>query len=75
MTTAAALPAPVPTLPTLLSIGQVASQLGVGRSLVYAEIRGGNLPTVRVGGRRLVSVDALAAYIAANTSTSIADES
>ena len=48
----------------LLSIDEAAAMLGLGRSLLYAEIAVGRLISCKVGRRRLISVSALAAFIA-----------
>ncbi|MFC8337589.1 helix-turn-helix domain-containing protein [Streptomyces rubiginosohelvolus] len=42
---------------------EAAVALGIGRSLVYEEIRLGRLQTVRIGRRRLVPPEYLAQYI------------
>lgn len=44
----------------LLSVGDAATALGVGRSSVYAEIATGRLRSVKVGRRRLVPASAIA---------------
>src|SRR5215831_11962341 len=44
-------PYPVP-------VGDAAQRLGVSRATVWRMIRRGELPSIRVAGRRLVSVDA-----------------
>lgn len=47
----------------LYSIDQAAAALGLGRSLLYAEIAAGRLRTIKVGRRRLCPADAIADYI------------
>ncbi|MCX5170506.1 helix-turn-helix domain-containing protein [Streptomyces antibioticus] len=42
---------------------EAAAALGIGRSLVYEEIRLGRLQTVRIGRRRLVPPEYVAQYI------------
>lgn len=49
----------------LLSVAEVASALGIGRSALYSEIAAGRLRTIRVGRRRLVPASAIAEYITA----------
>lgn len=47
----------------LLSIDEAGAALGLGRSLVYQEISGGRIRSIKVGRRRLVPAVAIAAYI------------
>ncbi|MEU5534481.1 MULTISPECIES: helix-turn-helix domain-containing protein [unclassified Streptomyces] len=42
---------------------EAAAALGIGRSLVYEEIRLGRLQTVRIGRRRLVPPEYVAQYV------------
>lgn len=42
-----------------LSIPEAGERLGVGRSLAFELARRGELPTIRLGGRRVVPVHAL----------------
>lgn len=42
---------------------EAATALGIGRSLVYEEIRLGRLQTVRIGRRRLVPPEYIAQYV------------
>ncbi|MGY4967029.1 helix-turn-helix domain-containing protein [Streptomyces sp. 900105245] len=42
---------------------EAAAALGIGRSLVYEEIRLGRLQTVRIGRRRLVPPEYIAQYV------------
>jgi excisionase family DNA binding protein len=48
------------------SITETAEALGVSRDLVYDILRAGALKSVRVGRRRLVSAEALKAYLASS---------
>lgn len=50
-------------LPLLLTVPQVAGQLGIGRSSVYRLIDAGTLPTVAIGRARRVTRAALLAYV------------
>lgn len=43
----------------LLTTGEAAKQLGIGRSTLYDLIRSGKLRTVKIGRRRLVPATAL----------------
>jgi excisionase family DNA binding protein len=49
--------------PALLSIEEAARRLGIGRSTVYEALGHGELRSVRVRGRRLVPIDAIAELI------------
>jgi len=47
----------------LLSIDEAAATLGLGRSLLHAEIAAGRVRSVKVGRRRLIPAGAIADYI------------
>jgi excisionase family DNA binding protein len=47
----------------LLSIPEACKRLGIGHWTIYQQINKGNLRTVKVGRRRLVSVRAIDAFI------------
>jgi excisionase family DNA binding protein len=49
----------------LLSVDEGAAMLGIGRSVLYAEIGAGRLRSLRVGRRRLVPGSAIREYIEA----------
>jgi excisionase family DNA binding protein len=49
----------------LLSVGEAAAALGLGRTAAYAEIAAGRLRSVKVGRRRLVAASAVDDYIKA----------
>jgi excisionase family DNA binding protein len=49
--------------PLALSIGEVVSATGVGRTKVYAAIGSGDLATVKIGKRTLVLMDDLQAWL------------
>ncbi len=57
-----------PTLPfddrMAFSFGEVAAMLGMSVATLYAEKARGRLQTIRLAGRRLVTREALNAYIA-----------
>ena len=42
-----------------LSVKEFKDRLGVSRNLIYEQVRQGVLPSVRLGGRILIPVDAL----------------
>ena len=44
-------PPPTPPQRLLLSVAEVATELGCGRDTVYALLTSGALPSVRLGGR------------------------
>ncbi len=48
----------------LLSVDEAASALGLGRSLLYAEIGAGRLRSCRAGRRRLIPAASISDYIA-----------
>jgi excisionase family DNA binding protein len=52
-----------PTERLLYRAEEAAAALGIGRSLVYEEIRLGRLQTVRIGRRRLVPPEYVAQYV------------
>ena len=58
---------PAPATPPqrmLLSVAEVAAELGCGRDTVYALLTSGALPSVRLGGRlRRIRRTDLAAYV------------
>jgi excisionase family DNA binding protein len=49
--------------PITLSITDAANALGIGRSSTYVLINIGNLKTIKIGRRRLVTVDSLRALV------------
>lgn len=56
--------APAPDQPLTVTVEKAAEMLGVGRTLVFAMVRGGELPSLKIGGRRLIPTKAVADYIA-----------
>jgi len=58
-------PSEAPWLPTrrLIGVKEVAKKLGVSRSTVYALFKNGELPFVKIGGRRLTEEADVDAYI------------
>lgn len=50
--------------PALLTTEVAARHLSVGRTKIYALIRSGILPSIRVGGLRRIPLDALDALVA-----------
>lgn len=50
-----------------VSVNQAAEMIGLKRDLMYRLILGGDIPSFRVGSRRLVSVEALRDYISRRT--------
>jgi len=49
----------------LLTVEQAAEQLGVGRTLMYALVRAGEVESVTIGRLRRIPAEALNAYVAA----------
>ena len=58
-----------PTPGTLLTVQQVADQLRVSRSLIYEEIKRGNLSTKRIGRCIRIAQSDLDRYVHAPAST------
>jgi excisionase family DNA binding protein len=52
-----------PPPPRLLGVKEVARTLGVGERTVWDLIRHGELPSIRIGTRRVVAVDTLLAFV------------
>ena len=48
----------------LISVAEVLSELGIGRTLFYELVSLGRLKTVRIGRRRFVQAEALEAFVA-----------
>jgi len=55
--------APISAPPLVVAIPEAARRLGIGRSTVWALIARGSLPVVRIGGRTLVRVNDLDAFV------------
>jgi excisionase family DNA binding protein len=51
------------TVRLLLTIEQAAQCLGIGRTLMYALVRDGNVESVQIGRLRRIPADALSRYI------------
>jgi excisionase family DNA binding protein len=47
----------------LLSVEEAADRLSIGRTMMYALVKAGEINTVRLGRRRLVPVGAIKAYV------------
>jgi excisionase family DNA binding protein len=50
--------------PIAVSPSEAARMLGVGRTLLYAELAAGSIPSFSIGRRRLIRVEALREWIA-----------
>lgn len=50
-----------------ISVPEAAKSAGLGRSSIYKAILNNSLPTLKVGGRRLVRPDDLTAWLARHT--------
>lgn len=48
---------------TLLTVEEAAERLSLGRTCVYALLKGGHLSSVRVGRLRRIPADSLEAYV------------
>ena len=64
MSTAFSNPAAVPIEPLRVDIPEAARILGVSRSRIYLHIRDGSLRSVKEGGRTLLTMTELRAYVA-----------
>jgi excisionase family DNA binding protein len=51
------------TVRLLLTVEQAAQRLGIGRTLMYALVRDGNVESVQIGRLRRIPADALARYV------------
>ncbi|MBI4345925.1 MAG: excisionase family DNA-binding protein [Elusimicrobia bacterium] len=49
--------------PLLISVEEAGKRLGVGRTFAYELVASGELPSVKLGRRRLVPVAALSEYV------------
>ena len=49
-----------------VSVEDAAAMVGIGRTTLYAALGNGSLPSLKIGNRRLIRVDALRAWIAAH---------
>ena len=47
----------------LLTVGEAAVSMGIGRSLIYAKVMSGELASIRIGRSRRVPVAAITAFI------------
>lgn len=47
-----------------VSIEEAAEMVGIGRSTLYGKLSAGELPSMKIGKRRLIRVDALNAWVA-----------
>jgi excisionase family DNA binding protein len=50
-------------VPEAVSVGEAARRAGISRTFLYERITTGELPTVKVGKRRLVRVEALRRWL------------
>jgi excisionase family DNA binding protein len=55
--------------PLLLSVKDAATHLGISRTVMYELLNRGDIESVSIGSRRLVSREALNRFIEANSST------
>jgi excisionase family DNA binding protein len=51
------------TVRLLLTVEQAAQRLGIGRTLMYALVKDGNVESVQIGRLRRIPADALARYV------------
>ena len=55
--------------PLTVSIRTASAMLGIGRSTLYVLLGAGEIETIRVGGRRLVMVTSLKAFVESQRDT------
>ena len=55
-----------------VSVEEAAEMVGLGRSTLYVALTSGELPSMKIGKRRLIRVDALKAWVAAQEAASAA---
>jgi excisionase family DNA binding protein len=55
--------------PALLSIADTKATLSVGKTTIYELIRAGDLETVKIGSRTLITADSISALISRGAST------
>jgi excisionase family DNA binding protein len=51
------------TVRLLLTVEQAAQRLGIGRTLMYALVRDGEIESVQIGRLRRIPADALSRYV------------
>jgi excisionase family DNA binding protein len=51
------------TVRLLLTVEEAAEQLGIGRTLMYALVKGGQVESVHIGRLRRIPADALPRYL------------
>lgn len=56
-----------------VSVEDAAAMVGIGRTTLYAALGNGSLPSLKIGNRRLIRIEALKAWIAAHEATSGTD--
>ena len=55
--------APAGPVRLLLTVEEAADRLGIGRTLMYALVKDGDIESVRIGRLRRIPADALPAYL------------
>ncbi len=55
--------APAGPVRLLLTVEEAADRLGIGRTLMYALVKEGDVESVRIGRLRRIPADALSAYL------------
>jgi excisionase family DNA binding protein len=51
------------TVRLLLTVEQAAQRLGIGRTLMYALVKDGNVESIQIGRLRRIPADALSRYV------------
>lgn len=57
---------PHQTSPIAVSPDEAARLAGIGRTTLYAALAKGDLPSIKIGTRRLIRVDAIRDWLASN---------
>ena len=55
---------PIGPEPLAMSPSQAAARLGIGRTFIYELINDGSLKSIKIGSRRLITLDAIRALLA-----------
>jgi excisionase family DNA binding protein len=59
--------------PLAVSVERAAMMAGVGRTTLYAALSSGSLPSLKIGKRRLIKVQALETWINAHADAGVRD--
>jgi excisionase family DNA binding protein len=54
-----------------LDVEEVGRMLGISRNLAYAAVKAGTIPSLKIGKRVVVPIEAFERYIATNTTSAV----